>query len=411
MDVIYKTCCGIDVHKKKLVACLRKGRKQEIKEFGAKTKDIKLMTKWLAENECEMIAMESTSIYWKPLVNIFEIMDLNYMVVNAKEFKAVPGRKTDILDSEWLADLLRHGLLKASYIPTREQRELREATRYRKVITEERARALNRLQKMLEGANIEISSVVSDITGKTSRNLIDYILTNDEEIDEKIAETLIISRISASALEIAEAMDGIMTSFQKTLMKEVLIHLEELSKRIEAMDKIIDEYMTEYCEAIKKLEQIPGIGKKSAQIILAEIGLDMDRFPTAAHLASWAGVAPGNNESAGKRKSGRTRKGNKILKSILTQVAKSSAQSKNSFFHAQYQRIAVKRGKNRATMAVAHSILIAIYYILKNNEDFHDLGSDYYNQFNTDKKIKSYLKKLEELGYKINATPLNQKVG
>lgn len=247
MDVIYKTCCGIDVHKKKLVACLRKGRKREFKEFGAKTKDIKLMTKWLAENECEMIAMESTSIYWKPLVNIFEIMDLNYMVVNAKEFKAVPGRKTDILDSEWLADLLRHGLLKASYIPTREQRELREATRYRKVMTEERARALNRLQKMLEGASIKISSVVSDITGKTSMNLIDYMLTNDE----KIAETLIISRISASALEIAEAMDGIMTSFQKTLMKEVLIHLEELSKRIEAMDKIIDEYMTEYCEGIK----------------------------------------------------------------------------------------------------------------------------------------------------------------
>ncbi|MDO5795164.1 MAG: IS110 family transposase [Turicibacter sp.] len=411
MDVIYKTCCGIDVHKKKLVACLRKGRKQEIKEFGAKTKDIKLMTKWLVENECEMIAMESTSIYWKPLVNIFEIMDLNYMVVNAKEFKAVPGRKTDILDSEWLADLLRHGLLKASYIPTREQRELREATRYRKVMTEERARALNRLQKMLEGANIKISSVVSDITGKTSMNLIDYILTNDEQMDEKIAETLIISRISASALEIAEAMDGIMTSFQKVLMKEVLIHLEELSKRIEAMDKIIDEYMIEYCEGIKKLEQIPGIGKKSAQIILAEIGLDMDRFPTAAHLASWAGVAPGNNESAGKRKSGRTRKGNKTLKSILTQVAKSSAQSKNSFFHAQYQRIAVKRGKNRATMAVAHSILIAIYYMLKNNEDFHDLGSDYYNQFNTDKKINSYLKKLEELGYKINANSLNQKVG
>ncbi len=411
MDVIYKTCCGIDVHKKKLVACLRKGRKQEIKEFGAKTKDIKLMTKWLVENECEMIAMESTSIYWKPLVNIFEIMDLNYMVVNAKEFKAVPGRKTDILDSEWLADLLRHGLLKASYIPTREQRELREATRYRKVMTEERARALNRLQKMLEGANIKISSVVSDITGKTSMNLIDYILTNDEQMDEKIAETLIISRISASALEIAEAMDGIMTSFQKVLMKEVLIHLEELSKRIEAMDKIIDEYMIEYCEGIKKLEQIPGIGKKSAQIILAEIGLDMDRFPTAAHLASWAGVAPGNNESAGKRKSGRTRKGNKTLKSILTQVAKSSAQSKNSFFHAQYQRIAVKRGKNRATMAVAHSILIAIYYMLKNNEDFHDLGSEYYNQFNTDKKINSYLKKLEELGYKINANSLNQKVG
>lgn len=402
MDVLYKTCCGIDVHKMKLVACLCKGHKQEIKEFSAKTKDIKAMANWLEENQCEMVAMESTSVYWKPLVNIFEMRGLNYMIVNAKDFKAVPGRKTDVLDSAWLADLLRHGLLTSSFIPSREQRELREATRYRKAITEERARALNRLQKLLEGANIKIGSVLSTITGKTTMNLLDYVLNNDEMMDEKTAETLIISRISASVKEVTEAMEGIMTPFQKMMMKQVLTHLHELSERIEEMDIIIDTYMAEYWEAIKKLEQIPGVGKKSAEIILAEIGLDMNQFPTAGHLASWAGVAPGNNESAGKRKSGRTRKGNKILKSTLAQAAKSAAKNKNSFFHAQYQRIAIRRGKNRATMAVAHSILIAIYHMLKDDQEFIDLGSDYYHQFNTEKKINSYLKKLAALGYRVD---------
>lgn len=402
MDVLYKTCCGIDVHKMKLVACLCKGHKQEIKEFSAKTKDIKAMANWLEENQCEMVAMESTSVYWKPLVNIFEMRGLNDMIVNAKDFKAVPGRKTDVLDSAWLADLLRHGLLTSSFIPSREQRELREATRYRKAITEERARALNRLQKLLEGANIKIGSVLSTITGKTTMNLLDYVLNNDEMMDEKTAETLIISRISASVKEVTEAMEGIMTPFQKMMMKQVLTHLHELSERIEEMDIIIDTYMTEYWEAIKKLEQIPGVGKKSAEIILAEIGLDMNQFPTAGHLASWAGVAPGNNESAGKRKSGRTRKGNKILKSTLAQAAKSAAKNKNSFFHAQYQRIAIRRGKNRATMAVAHSILIAIYHMLKDDQEFIDLGSDYYHQFNTEKKINSYLKKLAALGYRVD---------
>lgn len=401
MDVIYNTCCGIDVHKMKLVACLRKGRKQEVMEFSAKTKDIRQMADWLLTNGCEMIAMESTSVYWKPLVNIFEMKGLKYMVVNAKDYKAVPGRKTDVLDSVWLSDLLRHGLLKSSFIPSREMRELREATRYRKSITEERARALNRLQKLLEGANIKISSVLSNITGKTTMNLLEFVLNNDEAMDEKTAETLIISRISASVSEVTEAMDGIITPFQKTMMRQVIKHLEELSQRIEEMDAIVTEYMADYQSAIEQLQEIPGIGQKSAEIILAEIGLDMDQFPSAAHLCSWAGVAPGNNESAGKRKSGKSRKGNKILKSTLAQAAKAAAKNKNSFFHAQYQRVAVKRGKNRATIAVAHSMLIAIYHMLKEGTVFEDLGADYYNKFNTAKKAQSYLKKLAALGYEI----------
>lgn len=401
MNVIYKCCCGIDVHKMKLVACLKKGNRQEIREFGAETKDIKEMSEWLISKKCEMIAMESTASYWKPLVNIFETKGLDFIIINAKEYKNVPGRKTDVADSEWIADLLRHGLLKPSYIPTRDQRELREAIRYRKSITEERARALNRLQKMLEGANIKITSILANVTGKTCMNLLEYVLENDDDITEEKAKELITTRINAKLEEVVTAMEGIITPFQKIMMKEVIKHINEVTERIEDMNKIIEEYMEKYKDNLEKLQTIPGIGKTTAQIILAEIGQDMNRFPSEGHISSWAGVSPGNNESAGKRRSGKTRKGNKILKSTLAQCAKAASKNKNTFFYAQYQRITVRRGKNRATLAVAHSMLISIYHMLKNDVDFIDLGPNFYNQFNTEKKINSYLKKLKELGYEI----------
>ena len=401
MDVIYKVCCGIDVHKNKLVACLKiKGKKDVIKEFSGQTEDIKSMANWLKENECENVAMESTASYWKPLVNVFEMTKLEYTIINAKEYKNVPGKKTDVKDSEWIADLLQHGLLKDSYIPTREQRELREATRYRKSLTQERSRGLNRLQKMLEGANIKITSILSNVYGVTSKNLIEYVLENDEDITkEKVKELAGNKSIYNKLDDIVKAMDGIITPFQKTLMKEVIKHIDELTKRIEEMDKIIDNYMEEYEKNKKKLEKIPGIGKRSAEIILAEIGQDMSRFPTAGHLCSWAGLCPGNNESAGKRRSGKTRKGNKTLKSILVECAGSATKNRNSFLHSQYERIAIRRGKKRAKLAVAHSMLIAIYYMIKEDKEYQDLGSDFYNKFNKEKKANSYIKKLKELGY------------
>ena len=408
MNVIYKRCCGIDVHKMKLVACLKKGNRQEIKEFGAETKDIEEMADWLLQEKCEMIAMESTASYWKPLVNIFEMKGLEYIIINAKEYKNVPGRKTDVADSEWIADLLKHGLLKASYIPTREQRELREATRYRKSITEERSRALNRLQKMLEGANIKITSILAEVTGKTCMSLIEYVLNNETEIDVNKAQELITTNISATIEEVVDAMEGIITPFQKIMMKEVIKHINELTSRIEDMNKIIEDYMNDYEKNIKKLEKMPGIGKTTAQIILAEIGQDMSRFPTENHISSWAGVCLGNNESAGKRRSGKTRKGNKILKSTLAQCAKAASKNKSSFFYAQYQRICIRRGKNRATLAVAHSILISIYHMIKDEVEFNELGAEFYNQFNTEKKINSYLKKLKELGWDGTTERTNQ---
>ena len=402
MDVIYKSCCGIDVHKNKLVACLKvKGKKDVINEYSGQTEDIKNMADWLVENNCEKIAMESTASYWKPLVNIFEIKNLNYTIINAREYKNLPGKKTDILDSEWIADLLQHGLLKDSYIPTRAQRELREATRYRKNITEERSRALNRLQKMLEGANIKITTVLRDVLGKSSRNLIEYVLENEEEVTEETARKLITGHVSSKLENIVSAINGIITPFQKKLIREVIKHIDELTKRIKEMDEMIDEYMKEYEKNKKKLDAIPGIGKRASEIILAEIGQDMNRFPTAGHICSWAGICPGNNESAGKRRSGKTRSGNKILKSILVECAQSAVRNKNSFFNAQYQRISTRRGKKRAIVAVAHSILIAIYYMIKEDKEYKDLGTDFYNKFNKEKKANSYIKKIKELGYDV----------
>ena len=402
MEIIYKSCCGIDVHKNKLVACLKiKGKKNVIKEFSGQTEDIKNMANWLLENDCEKIAMESTASFWKPLVNIFEMKKLDYTVINARDYKNLPGKKTDVLDSEWIADLLQHGMLRDSYIPSREQRELREATRYRKSLTQERARGLNRLQKMLEGANIKITSILSGVLGVTSRNLIEYVLENDEDITKEKANELVTTRVHAKLEDIVKAMNGIITPFQKTMMKEVIKHIDELTERIKEMDALIDEYMKEYEKNKKKLEKIPGLGKRSSEIILAEIGQDMKRFPTAGHISSWAGVCPGNNESAGKRRSGKTRKGNKILKSTLVECAQSAVRRKDTFFYAQYQRISMRRGKKRAILAIAHSILISIYYMIKEDKEYEDLGADFYNKFNKEKKANAYMKKLKELGYDV----------
>ena len=405
MEVVYRCCCGIDVHKKIIVACLNNGGEQELREFGTTTSEIKTMANWLTESGCEMIAMESTGVFWKPLYNLFELMDLDAIVVNAAHMKALPGRKTDVKDAEWIADLLRHGLLKPSYIPSREQRELREITRYRKSLTEERCRETNRLQKILEGANIKLDSVVKDINGKSARKLLERIIEDDIPTNEEEVSQIVYGRLRTKLGELLTAIEGITTPLQRKLLAQVVDHIDDLNRRIANLDKLVQDYMAEYEAAIAALCDIPGIAKRSAEVILAEIGLDMSRFPSAAHLCSWAGVCPGNYQSAGRRKHGKTTKGNKALKTILTQCAKSAKTVKGSYFSAQYQRIAARRGKNRATLAVAHSMLIAIYHILSDKVAFRDLGADYYDSFNRDRKINSYLKRLKALGWQPDAIP------
>ena len=404
MEKVYDKCCGIDVHKKLIVACLRKGNKQEIRDFGATTRELLELADWLKEGGCEMVAMESTASYWKPLYNILESSDLNAMVVNARHMKAVPGRKTDVKDAEWIADLLQHGLLQASYIPAKDQRELRELVRYRKSLVGERGRELNRLQKMLEGANIKLSGTVSDINGKSARSILEYLITgasiDSDKYDEMYEKKVIAHNLKASKEQIIDDLNGVMTPLQRRMMKELLGHLDELNIHIKNLDDEIDNFMKpEEKQAVAVIEDVTGIGHTSAQAIISVIGTDMSRFPTDAHMASWAGLCPGNNESAGKRKSGKTRKGNALLRSTLVTCAHAATRNKSSYFYAQFTRISAHRGKKRAYVAVAHSMLVAIYHILKDGVVFKDLGADYYNQFNKERKINAYLKKLKALGW------------
>ena len=370
MDKVYDICCGIDVHKKLIVACLRKGNKNVIREFGATTRELLTLADWLKESGCKMVAMESTASYWKPLYNILESSGLNAMVVNAHHMKTVPGRKTDVKDAEWIADLLQHGLLQASYIPDKDQRELRELVRYRKSLTGERSRELNRLQKMLEGANIKLSGTVRDINGKSARNLLEYILTgapfDEANYDELYDQNVIAHNLKATKEQIIDDLNGVMSPLQRRMMKELLIHLDELNSHIKNLDDEIDNFMKpEEKKASETIQSIPGIGNTSAQAIISVIGTDMSRFPTDSHIASWAGLCPGDNESAKKRKSGKTRKGNALLRSTLVICAHSAVRNKQSYFYAQFMRISAHRGKKRAYVAVAHSMLIAIYHILE----------------------------------------------
>lgn len=404
MKKVYDNCCGIDVHKKLMVACFIHGREQELREFGATTKELLELADWLHKGGCQMIAMESTASYWKPLYNILESTGLNAIVVNAQHMKAVPGRKTDAKDAEWIADLLQHGLLQASYIPDKVQRELRELVGYRKSLVADKSRELNRLQKMLEGANIKLSGSVAEINGMSSRKILEVILSGEkidaEKLEQMKKDKLIAHNLKTPFSQLAQDLNGFITPVQYRMMRELLSHIDELDIHIQNLNNDINNHMrNEEKQAVEAIKTVTGIADTSAQAIIAVIGTDMGRFPTDGHISSWAGLCPGNNESAGKKHSGKTRKGNQLLRTTLVVCAHSAVKVKDSYFHAQFQRISVHRGKKRAYVAVAHSLLIAIYHVLKDGVEFKDLGAEYYNQFNKERKIKAYLKKLKALGW------------
>lgn len=404
MKRIYDKCCGIDVHKKLIVACLILGKKQEVREFGTTTRELLALADWLLQADCQMVAMESTGSYWKPLYNVLESSGLAAMVVNAQHMKAVPGRKTDVKDSEWIADLLQHGLLTASFIPDRAQRELRELVGYRKSLVQDKNRELNRLQKMLEGANIKLSGTITDINGKSARNILEVLVQggtiDSEKYDEMRKEKAISGRLKASKEEILDDLNGVMSQLQRKMMRVLLSHVDELNRHIKELDDQIDDHMKpDEKKAVEAISEVTGLGTDSSRIVISVIGTDMGRFPTDGHLCSWAGLCPGDNESAKKRKSGKTRKGNKLLRTTLITCAHCAVNNKQSYFYAQFKRISAHRGNKRAYVAVAHSLLIAIYHILNDGVEFKDLGADYYNQFNKERKINAYLKKLKALGW------------
>lgn len=413
MEMIYDICCGIDVHKKLMVACLRHGKERVIREFGGTTRELLELAEWLLAEGCQKVAMESTASYWKPLYNILEAAEIPSMVVNANHMKNVPGRKTDVQDAEWIAELLQHGLLKASFIPDKAQRELRELVTYRKSLVKAKGSELNRLQKMLEGANIKLSGTVQDINGKSARAFLSVLLERKKidaaKVQEMYDKNEIAHNLKANNKQLTDDLNGVMTPLQRKLMKEVISHIDELDEHIKNLDDDINNQMKdEEKKAAEAIQDITGIAEASANAIISVIGTDMSRFPTDAHISSWAGLCPGNNESASKRKSGKIRKGNALLRTTLVVCAHSAVRNKQSYFYAQFQRISAHRGKKRAYVAVAHSMLIAIYHILKDGVAFKDLGAEYYNQFNKERKINAYLKKLKALGWEAPAAMARQ---
>lgn len=403
MDVIHTHCAGLDVHKKAVVVTVialdPKGRLiKETRSFETMTARLLALSDWLIEHSVTHVAMESTGEYWKPIYNILED-NFEVLLVNAQHIKAVPGRKTDVKDSEWIAELLRYGLLKASFVPPKGQRELRELTRFRSTFVKERANLINRVQKVLESANIKLASVLTDIDGVSGRDMLQALIEG-EATPEAMAQ-LARGRLKAKREALELALEGRVRPHHRFILQELLSQIESLDATIAKFDEQILEYCRPFEAAVERLDTIPGVARETAEIIVSEIGIDMSRFPTADHLASWAGVAPGNNESAGKRLSGRTTKGNQALVAALTQAAWAASHTKNTYLSAQYRRIAARRGRKKAIVAVAHSILIIAYHLVKNQETYRELGADYFDKRKPQTITKRLVRRLERLGYNV----------
>jgi len=408
MDVIYPRCCGLDVHKRGVVACLvTPGAdgvpSKEVRTFTAMTDDLLALSDWLAAAGCTHVAMESTGVYWKPVYNLLED-GFALLLVNARHVKAVPGRKTDAKDCEWLADLLRHGLLQASFVPDRPQRDLRELTRYRTSLVRERTAAANRLQKTLEGANIKLAAVATDILGKSGREILAALVAGRTDAAE-LAQ-LAKGRLREKLVELERALVGRVEAHQRFLLAEQLAHVDFLDASIDRVSAEVAERLRPVEDAIERLDTIPGIGRHVAEALVAEIGTDMGRFPTARHLASWAGMCPGNHESAGKRQSGRTRKGSPWLRTLLVQAAHAAARTKGTYLAAQYRRLAARRGKSRAAVAVGHTILVIAFHLLQRGTSYHDLGPNYFDQQDRQQVERRLVRRLHDLGYRVTLDPL-----
>ena len=403
MDVLYSRCCGLDVHKRSVVACLITPGldgtpTKAIRTFGTMTEDLLALADWLLAAGCTHVAMESTGVYWKPVYNLLED-SFALLLANARHIKAVPGRKTDVRDCEWIADLLRHGLLTASFVPDRAQRELRDLTRYRTSLVRERTAEANRLQKTLEGANIKLAAVATDILGKSGREILAALVAGTT--DAVALAELARGRLRDKIPELERALVGHIGAQQRFLVTEQLAHIDFLDAAIVRVSAEIAACLRPVEEAISRLDAIPGIGRPGAEALIAEIGTDMTRFPTAGHLASWAGMCPGNNESAGKRRSGRTRKGSPWLRALLVQMAHAAARKANSYFGAQYRRLAARRGKSRAAVAVAHSILVTAYFVLKRGTEYQDLGPHHFEERDREMLTRRLIHRLEGLGCKV----------
>ena len=404
IQIVHTVCCGLDVHKKKISACLitvdNNGKEQyEIKEFGTFTDDLVEMKNWLLNNECPVLAMESTGVYWRPVHNVLEGF-MEVILVNARHIKNVPGRKTDISDSKWLAGLLRHGLLKGSFIPEKEIRQWRELTRIRRTYTESLADFKRRVHKLFETANIKIDYVVSNLFGATGLNLIS-LLCDGSELNLATIEQNTKPGLKKKVIELHRSIQGFFEDHHRFQLIGLMEVMRSLEKQIDDITQRLENLTAGHQDLLDRLDEVPGIDKKSAQSIVSEIGVTLDEFICTAALASWAGLCPGNNESAGKRKSGRASVRSHPFKTILIEVAWAAVRKKGSYYRAKYFKLKARRGAKKAIVAIAHRISKAIFHIIKNGDHFMDLGEDYLTAQTRQKAINSIKKRANQLGYEL----------
>jgi len=407
VQVIYERCAAIDVHKKTAVTTIlisdADGSVQEqTQTFSSMTADLLALDDWLRIHRVEVIAMESTGVFWRPIFNLLE-EGRTIILVNAQHMKAVPGRKTDVKDSQWLADLLRHGLLQASFIPPKPVRDLRDLMRYRKTLVQQRADEVNRLQKVLETANLKLASVATDVLGKSGRSMLDALLggQNDPEILAELAR----GRMRSKIADLRKALDGRVHPHHQVLLTRILAHIDFLEESLAQLQKEMEQYLTPFDEAVKLVVSVVGIGEMAAGSLIAEIGTDMTRFASDKHLASWAGLSPGNKQSGGKRLSGKTTKGKPYLRAILYEVAWAISHTRNNYLSAFYHRIVRRLGKNKAITALAHKVLVILYHILRTKKPYSDLGADYFDQKDQGRIQRHHVSRLEQLGYMVTLIP------
>jgi len=407
MDVLYPRCVGLDVHKRTVTAACRlreaDGSEQvKARTFSTMTGSLLKLAEWLAQEQVTHVAMESTGEYWKPVYNLLEGC-FEVWVVNSHHVKNLPGRKTDAKDAEWLSELLQHGLVRPSFIPPAPQRDLRELTRCRTNFVRERVNVCNRIQKMLESANIKLASVASDVLGVSGRAMLNALVAGQE--NPAALAQLSRGRMRKKKEELEEALCGRMRAHHRIMLREMLRQIDSLDESIARLEQAILEYCAPFEEAIALADTIPGIARPTAEALISEVGADMSRFPTAGHLCAWAGIAPGNHESAGKRLSGRIRQGNHALRNALVQAAHAAARSRGTYLSAQFHRIAARRGKKRAVFAVAHSILRALYYMLSRRQEYKDLGDDYFDKRKPERTTHQLVNRLKSLGYDVSIKP------
>jgi transposase len=406
MDVVYPRCCGLDVHKRTVVACVIVSRTRgtphkEIRTFGTMTAELLELADWLRAQEVTHVAMESTGVYWQPIYNLLED-EFTLLLANARHIEAVPGRKTDVRDCEWVADLLRHGLLKASFVPQREQRELRELTRYRTALIRERSAEVNRLQKTLEGANIKLAAVATDVLGVSGRQMLHELVAGVS--DPAVLADLARGRLREKRPQLERALAGRFGAHQRFLVAQQLAHLDDLDDILAQLSGEIESRLRPCAAEAARLDTIPGVSQRAAEILLAELGADLNRFRSAAHLASWAGLCPGNHESAGKRHSGRTRQGNPWLRSLLVEVAQAAGRTQ-TYLGARFRRLAARKGGKKAAVAVAHKIIRIVYYLLTRQTVYQDLGVGYLDQRDRLAVERRAVRRLESLGYTVTLEP------